>query len=92
MMSNPFNIHKPLFMEKAACIKHPTRWWFPEFGDKKEHIKNTQKAKSICSTCQVKRQCLKFGEKTGSCGIWGGFVLDRGRARVGGKRIAKQSR
>lgn len=91
-MSNPFNIHKPLFMEKAACIKHPTRWWFPEFGDKKEHIKNTQKAKSICSTCQVKRQCLKFGEKTGSCGIWGGFVLDRGRARVGGKRIAKQSR
>ena len=77
-------------MQYGACIGHPTRWWFPEFGDKKEQTRNTKKAKLICNTCQVKKQCLKFGEQTGSCGIWGGLSLDRGTARIKGVRIEKQ--
>jgi hypothetical protein len=89
-MNKTFNIYKPIFMQYGACIGHPTRWWFPEFGDKKEQTRNTKKAKLICNTCQVKKQCLKFGEQTGSCGIWGGLSLDRGTARIKGVRIEKQ--
>lgn len=89
-MNKTFNIYKPIFMQYGACIGHPTRWWFPEFGDKKEQTRNTKKAKLICNTCKVKKQCLKFGEQTGSCGIWGGLSLDRGAARIKGVRIEKQ--
>jgi len=46
-MNKTFSIYKPTFMEKGKCVGFPTRWWFPEFRDKKEQTRNTQKAKEL---------------------------------------------
>ena len=84
-----FNVYKPFFMTQGACIGNPTRWWFPEHGDGKEEQDNLYKAKQICTKCPVRLQCYEFGTRTGSCGVWGGVTLDRGRPTRRGKNNAK---
>ena len=84
-----FNVYKPNFMSQGACIGHPTRWWFPEHGDNKDNQINLKTAKQISNTCRVKLQCREYGERTGSCGVWGGVTLDRGRISLRGKNRAK---
>jgi hypothetical protein len=84
-----FNIYKPNFMQQGACIGQPMRWWFPEHGDGKLAQENLATAKEICKSCRVKLQCYEFGTRTGSCGVWGGITLDRGRPTRRGKNRAK---
>jgi hypothetical protein len=84
-----FNVYKPFFMTQGACIGYSTRWWFPEHGDGKQAQENLATAKQICNTCRVRLQCYEFGERTGSCGVWGGVTLDRGRPTRRGKNHAK---
>jgi hypothetical protein len=88
-MNKTFNIYKPTFMEKGNCVGLPTRWWFPEFGDKREQIKNTQKAKALCLKCEVKEQCISYAKETRSSGIWGAMSFDRGMPNKRGKRNVK---
>ena len=66
------------WMIGSMCYGKPTRWWFPEHGDKADAVFNFKVAKRICNTCSVKRQCLEYGIETNSFGVWGGVTL-RGR-------------
>ena len=66
------------WMIGSMCYGKPTRWWFPQHGDKADDVFNFKVAKRICNTCSVKKQCLEYGIKTNSFGVWGGVTL-RGR-------------
>jgi hypothetical protein len=64
----------------ANCKHHPTVWWFPEFPPNKEKTKQWKKAKAICAECSMKEECLAYGKATHSFGIWGGVILNYGKA------------
>lgn len=66
------------WMNKAMCKGQPTRWWFPERGDKGEDARNFKVAKRICRTCGVSKQCFNYGMDTNSVGVFGGIAM-RGR-------------
>jgi Transcription factor WhiB len=68
----------PDWMLFGMCIGQPTRWWFPERGDKGDDVFNFKVAKRICSTCPVKKKCFDYGTETNSVGVWGGVAM-RGR-------------
>jgi len=56
----------------AECLNHPTKWWFPEPGQRPE------RAIAICNECPVKAQCAEAG-KDEPHGVWGGIYRCRGR-------------
>jgi WhiB family redox-sensing transcriptional regulator len=48
------------------------------------------KAKAICATCRVRRECLAFALQTGQVhGIWGG-TTEHERAAVRREAVSKQ--
>ena len=63
------------WVTQAMCQGQPTRWWFPERGDKAYDVGNYKKAKAICGTCSVKKQCQEYGTITQSYGMWGGVLM-----------------
>jgi hypothetical protein len=63
------------WMLYGNCHLQPTKWWFPKRGDKADDVFNFKVAKRLCNTCSVKKQCLEYGIKTNSYGMWGGVVL-----------------
>ena len=65
---------------KAKCKSQPTVWWFPEWPPTKQKMKEWEKAKAICSECNMKVECLAYGKATHSYGIWGGVTLTNGIA------------
>jgi hypothetical protein len=73
------------WMIGAMCYGKPTRWWFPQHRDKADDVYNFKVAKKICSTCPVKKQCLEYGQKTNSFGVWGGVTLQGRFNRYGTK-------
>lgn len=34
---------------------------------------------SVCAACNVKNECLTYGKKSGSSGVWGGHYLNNGK-------------
>jgi hypothetical protein len=81
----PFSIYTPTFFKNALCKGAPQSWFFPEFSGNHRAMRN---AKQMCSTCSVSTQCLEYGKRTGSSGIWGGLTLSEGRNR---KRVSKKT-
>lgn len=69
------DINKSEYSTKGSCLGHPHNLWFPELGDPGN---GAVQAKSICSTCPVKVECLEYGIDTKSYGIWGGITLRNG--------------
>jgi hypothetical protein len=63
------------WMAQAMCQGYPTRWWFPERGQKVGEAENYKKAKTICNTCQVKTECRNYGDETRSYGMWGVVLM-----------------
>lgn len=65
---------------RALCAETDPESFFPEKGG------STREAKRICSTCEVRRECLEFAlENDERFGIWGG-LSERERRRL--KRAA----
>jgi len=64
---------------KANCKDQPTIWWFPEWPPTREKTRQWKQAKAICSECDMKKECLAYGQSTYSYGIWGGVTLQNGR-------------
>lgn len=74
----------------AACARpsYNSEWWFPEQGP---HTKEEQvlidKAKSICSRCEVRKACLDYAMSEDiRFGIWGGKTVNQ-RAKL--KRLRR---
>lgn len=64
--------------EGGSCAGQPTEWWFPlqKSGRKEEVLelrKNTAKAKVICKSCPVQKECLDYSLRWEPWGIWGGL-------------------
>lgn len=70
------------WQQAAACIGADPEWFFSP--DPVE----TAAARSLCSSCPVKAECLAHAEGTPeSAGVWGGVDLDE-RRRIARRRKA----
>jgi len=64
------------WQERALCAQTDPEAFFPEKGG------STREAKRICSTCDVRSECLEYAlEHDERFGIWGG-LSERERRRV----------
>jgi WhiB family redox-sensing transcriptional regulator len=64
------------WQERALCAQTDPEAFFPEKGG------STREAKRICSTCEVRAECLEYAlEHDERFGIWGG-LSERERRRV----------
>jgi WhiB family redox-sensing transcriptional regulator len=64
------------WQERALCAQTDPEAFFPEKGG------STREAKRICSTCEVRSECLEYAlEHDERFGIWGG-LSERERRRA----------
>ena len=80
-LPDPFGMpEEPTWQERALCAQTDPEAFFPEKGG------STREAKRICTTCEVRSECLEYAlEKDERFGIWGG-LSERERRRL--KRAA----
>lgn len=67
------------WMRRAACRGPdvPTWLFFPEPGDRETFVR----ARAVCATCPVARQCLDAATANGEAGVWGGTSGKQRRQR-----------
>ena len=64
------------WQERALCAQTDPEAFFPEKGG------STREAKRICTTCEVRAECLEYAlEHDERFGIWGG-LSERERRRM----------
>ena len=64
------------WQEKALCAQTDPEEFFPEKGG------STREAKRVCSSCEVRSECLEYAlENDERFGIWGG-LSERERRRM----------
>ena len=64
------------WQERALCAQTDPEAFFPEKGG------STREAKRVCSSCEVKVECLEYAlENDERFGIWGG-LSERERRRL----------
>jgi WhiB family transcriptional regulator, redox-sensing transcriptional regulator len=67
---------EPSWQERALCAQTDPEAFFPEKGG------STREAKRICTTCEVRAECLEYAlEHDERFGIWGG-LSERERRRL----------
>jgi WhiB family redox-sensing transcriptional regulator len=67
---------EPTWQERALCAQTDPEAFFPEKGG------STREAKRICTTCEVRDECLEYAlEHDERFGIWGG-LSERERRRL----------
>ena len=67
-------LHKEarVWLSRGACVDVPTRMFYPQQGAAATEL--IEAAKTICSVCEVRRECLTLAMKTGEHhGVWGGL-------------------
>lgn len=65
--------------ELAACRPHDPELFFP-LGPAGQSLEDAERAKAICASCPVRRDCLDFALDTSQeYGIWGGLTEDERR-------------
>ena len=65
-----------MWQERALCAQTDPEAFFPEKGG------STREAKRICTTCEVRSECLEYAlENDERFGIWGG-LSERERRRL----------
>lgn len=68
----------PSWVVDAACAEVGGDDWFPEKGS----VYDSQIAKRICRSCEVRRECLEYAlANNEQYGIWGG-VSPRDRRKL----------
>jgi WhiB family redox-sensing transcriptional regulator len=68
--------------ESAACLEADPELFFPVAtrGPGQDEI---ARAKEVCATCRVRRQCLQYALATRQPhGVWGGMTEDERRLHV----------
>lgn len=67
----------PEWVNRAVCATVDPEIWFPNKGD----YQAVNKAKKICRTCPVRRQCRELAiEDPKLDGVWGGMTVMERRA------------
>lgn len=75
--------------ERAACLSHPSVLFFglDDAETPAERRAREEKAKQVCATCEVRRECLDYALAAREVyGIWGGLTEIERRARLAGRR------
>lgn len=64
------------------CRKHPQEWWYGGPDGRPQSARLLTKAKAICQTCPVLRDCLVTAlQRNEPYGVWGGYTrVERVRA------------
>jgi WhiB family redox-sensing transcriptional regulator len=87
--SAPRLITRGQWRSAGACRSADPDLFFP-ISDSGPAQVQAAKAKAICATCQVRRECLAFALRTGQVyGIWGG-TTEHERAAVRRKTASEQ--
>jgi WhiB family redox-sensing transcriptional regulator len=72
-------VHRPTWMDSAACAGMPIEVFFPAKGQSVA----AANARAICSTCEVRPQCLAYARPIdGTSGVWAG-TTERERRNLG---------
>ena len=70
-------------MDYAACRHVPTELFYPEQG----RVSRSQKARTICMSCPVRKPCLDYAiTEHERFGIWGGMTQKERRAEARRRR------
>lgn len=76
----------------AACRETDPELFFPVTA-RGPGAGEIARAKAVCATCQVRRQCLQYALATHQVdGVWGGTTEDERRLHVRRERERKQQR
>lgn len=68
-------IDPPPFVAQALCAQTDPELFFPEQGE------SSAKARRICWSCPVRRECLAYAiENNEPYGVWGGYASRARRA------------
>lgn len=66
--------------DKAACLDEDPEYFFP-IGTTGAALDQTERAKAVCASCEVRPQCLAWAVDTNQdAGVWGGLSEDERRA------------
>lgn len=75
--STPHYDHRPVrWKADAACIGHPTDWWYPPRGG----MGADPRARALCAACPVLNECADYG-RSENFGYWGGLSRTARRNR-----------
>jgi WhiB family transcriptional regulator, redox-sensing transcriptional regulator len=64
----------------AACLSVDPELFFPVSSSGRS-LEQVERAKAVCRTCIVRRQCLQYAIAAGEEGVWGGMTEEE-RIRV----------
>jgi WhiB family transcriptional regulator, redox-sensing transcriptional regulator len=81
-------IADPTWREDAACLQSAAVLFFgvDDTESQAERRIREERAKSVCSTCCVRQECLEYALGTKEpYGIWGGLTELERRARLHGR-------
>jgi WhiB family transcriptional regulator, redox-sensing transcriptional regulator len=57
----------------AACLSADPELFFPVSSSGRS-LEQVERAKAVCRTCIVRRQCLQYAIAAGEEGVWGGMT------------------
>ena len=66
----------PVLSTDGLCKNYDSEWWFPEQEriNSRKRTKEEMLARTICTECPVRDECLDYSLKyEGIYGIWGGL-------------------
>jgi WhiB family redox-sensing transcriptional regulator len=84
-MSTPVTVGETVWRESAACLSYPAVLFFglDDAESPAERRAREERAKQVCATCEVRRDCLEYALTTREpYGIWGGLTELERRARL----------
>ncbi|WP_405010169.1 WhiB family transcriptional regulator [Kitasatospora sp. NBC_01539] len=78
---------------RAACRERDSALFFHPAGERGEpHEARDAAAKTVCTRCPVRRQCLEYALAAGEqYGVWGGTTEDERRALRSRRRRAART-
>lgn len=82
---DPVQVADTTWREEAACLRHPSMLFFglEDAEGTSDRRMREDRAKQICSGCNVRIKCLEYALATREAyGIWGGLTELERRARL----------
>ena len=74
------------WVDKAACKGFPTKWWFPERGQR------SGLPLFICAHCPVATECLEYAlDLFIEQGVWGGLTEKQRRSEKRRRRTERRA-
>lgn len=89
-MSNAVITTETAWRENASCLQYPAVLFFgvDDSESPAERRLREEKAKRVCETCEVRRECLEYALRTREpYGIWGGLTELERKAQLRNRAI-----